>query len=829
MALSDEQLSAKTAELRSRLQNGLSLDDILPEAFAAVREASRRTTKMRHFDVQLIGGIILHQGKIAEMVTGEGKTLVATLPVYLNALSGKPVHVVTVNDYLARRDRDWMGPIYEMLGMTVGVIQNNMTNEERKVAYTCDITYGTNNEFGFDYLRDNMKVSLESQCQRGYYFAIVDEVDSILIDEARTPLIISGPAEESTNKYYLADRAARQLKKELHYTVKEKENAVILNETGIELAQTLVGVESFYTGENMEWPHHIEQALRAKELYSRDKEYIVKDNEVIIVDEFTGRLMPGRRWSDGLHQAVEAHENLKIREENQTLATITLQNYFKMYEKLAGMTGTALTEAMEFYSIYGLEVVTIPTNMALIRDTYPDVIYRTEEEKFNAIVEEIVRINETVRPVLVGTTSIENSERISDLLKRRGTKHEVLNAKHHEREAQIIAKAGQPGAVTIATNMAGRGTDIILGEGVAKLGGLHILGTERHEARRIDNQLRGRAGRQGDPGTSQFFLSLQDHVLRLFAPEWVSQLLLKLGMEEGQPLESRLVSNAIEKAQKRMESHNFDIRKQLLDYDKVMNEQRSLIYGQRQKILKGEDIKDMVQEMTKEAVYNSIDQFLPNDTKDWNFQGMADFLNHKFGLNYTEKDLAVAKGAINDLEEKIIKDLGTLYNQREETIGPEYLRNLERFILLDRIDEKWKNHLYAMDYLRSGIGLRSYAQADPKMEYKREGYRMFDEMLTAIRNEVAELVLKVKPVKELEEQLSRIWKISDVSHKELGSFESVKQQPVATSGTTAQSEEGMQPPVKKPRPFVGAGNVIGRNDPCPCGSGKKYKKCCGSR
>ncbi|MFH1230841.1 MAG: preprotein translocase subunit SecA, partial [Planctomycetota bacterium] len=596
---SDEQLRQKTDEFRQRLKEGQTLDDILPEAFAVVREASKRTTKMRHFDVQLIGGIVLHQGKIAEMVTGEGKTVVATLSAYLNALTSKPVHIVTVNDYLAKRDREWMGPIYELLGLTVGVIHAQMDNTERKFAYNCDITYGTNSEFGFDYLRDNMKATFESQVQRGYYYAIVDEVDSILIDEARTPHIISGPAEESTNDYYLAERVAKQLKKDSDYTIKEKENVVILTEQGIENAQKFVGVDSFYTGKNMEWPHHIEQALRAKELYHHDKEYIVKDNEVIIVDEFTGRLMPGRRWSDGLHQAIEAHENIKIREENQTLATVTLQNYFRMYEKLAGMTGTALTEAMEFFSIYKLEVVTIPTNQTLIRYTNPDMVFRTEEEKFDAIVEEIARINETGRPVLVGTTSIENSEKVSDKLKRQGIKHEVLNAKHHEREAQIIAKSGQPGAVTIATNMAGRGTDIVLGEGVAKLGGLHILGTERHEARRIDNQLRGRAGRQGDPGSSQFMLCLEDHILRVFAPQWVSQLLLKLGMVEGQPIESRMVSNAIEKAQKRMEAHNFDIRKQLLDYDKVMNEQRTLIYGQRQKMLKGENTKEMVMDMIK--------------------------------------------------------------------------------------------------------------------------------------------------------------------------------------------------------------------------------------
>ena len=824
--LSDEQLRNKTSEFRQRLKDGQTLDDLLPEAFAVVREASKRTTKMRPFDVQLIGGMVLHQGKISEMATGEGKTLVATLPAYLNALPGKGVHIVTVNDYLAKRDREWMGPIYEMLGLTVGVIQNNMDNPERKAAYACDITYGTNNEFGFDYLRDNMKVRFDSQVQRGYYFGIVDEVDSILIDEARTPLIISGPAEESTDKYYVAERVAKQMRKDTDYTVKEKENSVILTDAGIEKAQKLVGVDTFYTGQNMEWPHHIEQALRAKELYKKDKEYIVKDNEVIIVDEFTGRLMPGRRWSDGLHQAVEAHENLKIREENQTLATITLQNYFRMYEKLSGMTGTALTEAMEFFSIYKLEVVTIPTNKTLIRYSSPDLVFRTEEEKFEAIAEEIVRISSTGRPILVGTTSIENSERISEMLKRRGAKHDVLNAKQHEREAQIVANAGQYGAVTIATNMAGRGTDIVLGEGVAKLGGLHILGTERHEARRIDNQLRGRAGRQGDPGSSQFILSLEDHILRLFAPQWVSQLLLKLGMEEGQPIASRLVSNAIEKAQKRMESHNFDIRKNLLDYDKVMNEQRLIVYGQRQKMLKGEGTKEMAMEMIKEAIYGSVDKFLPEGSKEWDYQGLSDLLKQKIGVAIPVAELTALKNDVEELEERIIKEAAKSYAEREQTLGPEYMRNVERFIMLEKIDERWKNHLYAMDYLRSGIGLRSYAQIDPKMEYKREGYRMFDELLAGVKNEVAELIFKVQPVKELEEELARIWKISDTSHKELGSFETVKQQST-DSGATSQQGPGLQPREERPKPIIGSSRDVGRNDPCPCGSGKKFKKCCG--
>ncbi|MFA5793591.1 MAG: preprotein translocase subunit SecA [Candidatus Brocadiia bacterium] len=822
--LSDAQLSEQTVKLRERLKNGIFLDEILPEAFATVREASRRITKMRHFDVQLIGGIVLHQGRIAEMATGEGKTLVATLSAYLNALAGKGVHIVTVNDYLARRDRDWMGPIFEMLGLKVGVIQNAMGPDERRAAYACDITYGTNNEFGFDYLRDNMRVRISDQVQRKHFYAIVDEVDSILIDEARTPLIISGPSEESTDKYYKAEQVASRLVKDSDYTVKEKENAVILTDVGILRAQELVGVDSFYTGDNMEWPHHVEQALRAKELYKHDKEYIVKDGDVVIVDEFTGRLMPGRRWSDGLHQAIEAKEHLKIKEENQTLATITLQNYFKMYSKLSGMTGTAATEAMEFFNIYKLEVATIPTNKPLIRATNPDMVFRTEKEKFNAIADEISGVHETGRPILVGTTSIANSERVSEMLNRRGIKHEVLNAKHHEREAQIVAKAGQKDMVTIATNMAGRGTDIILGEGVAKLGGLHILGTERHEARRIDNQLRGRAGRQGDPGSSQFILSLEDSILRLFAPQWVSTILLKLGMEEGQPIESRMVSNAIEKAQKRMEAHNFDIRKQLLDYDKVMNEQRTIIYGQRQKIIEGQEVKDTIQRMVEDVCQNAIDKFLPEGAqrKDWDYSGMALYLKRKLGKEFPEhiEKLITDKDA-EEVESIVIKEVNRIYQEREQALGGEYMLNVARYVLLDKIDEKWKNHLYTMDYLRSGIGLQSYAQIDPKIAYKREGYKAFDEMLNSIKEEVADLVFKIEPMKDMEERLAALWKITSESHPEVGSFETAKKRPNEQAADNIAGDE-------KPVP-IKVEKQIGRNDPCPCGSGKKYKKCCGTR
>ncbi|MEK7448396.1 MAG: preprotein translocase subunit SecA [Planctomycetota bacterium] len=827
--LSDSQLKDKTAELKKRLSEGASLDDLLPEAFAVVREAGKRTVKMRPFDVQLIGGIVLHQGRISEMATGEGKTLVATLPAYLNALTGKGVHIVTVNDYLARRDREWMGPVYELLGLTVGAIQNDMNNADRKIQYACDITYGTNNEFGFDYLRDNMKIRFEDQAQRGHYYAIVDEVDSILIDEARTPLIISGPAEESTEKYYKAEQVAGRLKKESDYTIKEKEHTVVLTEAGLERAHEFVGIPSFYDlPEHMDWPHHIEQALRAKELYKLDREYVIKDGEIIIVDEFTGRLMPGRRWSDGLHQAIESKEHLKIRQENQTLATITLQNYFKLYRKLAGMTGTAVTEAMEFDKIYGLEVAVIPPNRSLVRNTYPDMVFRTEQEKFEAIIEEIVRIHETGRPVLVGTTSIANSERLSDLLRRRGVKHEVLNAKQHEREAQIVAQAGQPAAVTIATNMAGRGTDILLGDGVAKLGGLHILGTERHEARRIDNQLRGRSGRQGDPGSSQFVLSLEDNLLRLFAPDWVRNILYKLGMTEGQAIESRMISNAIEKAQKRMEAHNFDIRKHLLEYDQVMNEQRKIIYGQRQQVLKGEKLKEMVTEMIEERVFNTVDTFLPKGAgqKEWNYAGLAEFVQRKFALNFAEAE--IKDKPVSEIETIILNKVKAQYEERENRLTPDYMRKLERYILLDKIDETWKEHLYAMDHLKSGVGLRGYAQVDPKIEYKREGYRLFDRLIESIKDEVTGLIFKVKFDEATEAQLKDIWQPTEFSHQEIGSFEGMERRDAAAGSSRSPGRAGgpAQPAIEKSKP-VKSVSKVGRNDPCPCGSGKKYKKCCG--
>ncbi len=829
-ALSDEQLRAKTAEFRTRLADGRTLDDILPEAFACAREAGRRFLKMRHFDVQLIGGYALHKGKITEMATGEGKTLVATGSAYLNALEGKGVHVITVNDYLARRDTQWMGPLYHGLGVSVACIGHesdvylfdptfNPDPEDkmhclkpitRQEAYAADITYGTNHEYGFDFLRDNMKISLAEQVQqRGLHYAIVDEVDNILIDEARTPLIISGPAEDSTAKYFDAERLAAKLTKGPDYEVKEKEHLVVLTEEGIEKAQRLAGVTSFYEGENLDWPHLLENALKAKELYKRDKEYVVKEGEIIIVDEFTGRMMPGRRWSDGLHQAVEAKERVRIKEESQTYATITLQNFFKMYKKLAGMTGSAATEAMEFEKIYNLEVLVIPTNKAMRRSEMPDIVFRTSKEKYEAIVEEIHKIWEMGRPVLVGTTSIEKSELLSELLKRRGVKHEVLNAKHHEREAAIVAKAGQHGTVTIATNMAGRGTDILLGEGVATLGGLHVLGTERHEARRIDNQLRGRAGRQGDPGSSQFIVSLEDDLLRIFAPAWVSAMLKRLGMDEGVPIESRMVSRSIERAQKKMEAHNFDIRKNLLEYDGVMNEQRKIVYKQRQQILHGEGLREMVLEMIEKSVIGLIDRFLSKDVREdsWDWDGLSTAIERKFGRAI---DLAPLKGRrVSEVEDSLIEKCQEAYKARVQDVGEEASRRAETVVLLTTMDEKWKDHLYGMDQLRSSVSLRGMGQLDPKVEYKREGFEIFQQMLESIQDQVSDLIMKVRI--EADRKIEEKFRPTTFTKREVGQFE------------VANPDE---PAEEKPKPIV-SGEKIGRNDPCPCGSGKKYKKCCG--
>lgn len=796
-SLSDADLQAKTPEFKERLDHGEPLDDLLPEAFAAVREASTRVLGQRPFDVQLIGGIVLHQGKIAEMKTGEGKTLVATMPAYLNALTGEGVHIVTVNDYLAKRDTRWMGEIYNFLGLRVDTIIHGLDDEQRRLAYAADITYGTNNEFGFDYLRDNMKFSLEDYVQRDFHYAIVDEVDSILIDEARTPLIISGPAEESTQLYYVLDRVGRQLKRDQDFTVDEKARSVLVTEEGVARAERLVGLENLYDPRNIEALHHLQAALKAHNLFKRDVDYIVKEGQVLIVDEFTGRLMPGRRYSDGLHQALEAKEGVKIENENQTLATITFQNYFRMYQKLAGMTGTADTEAEEFKKIYNLEVMVIPTDKRMVRLDHPDVIYKTEDEKFRAVEEEIKECHQQGQPVLVGTTSIEKSEHLSRLLKREGIKHEVLNAKQHEKEAQIVAHAGQRGMVTIATSMAGRGTDIVLGEGVVATGGLHILGTERHESRRIDNQLRGRSGRQGDPGTSRFYMSLEDDLLRIFGSDRIKGLMGHLGMDDGQPIEHRLVSNAIEKAQKRVEGHNFEIRKHLLEYDDVMNKQREVIYAQRRQILSGaalqEDILDMSRELVEEMVEEYTADKLPEE---WDLEGLGSAFQRQFGFC---PPLANLDG---DLREYLLEQVEGRFTARGEEIGPDLFHWLQQRVMLQIVDNQWKDHLLSMDHLRDGIGLRGYAQQDPLREYQREGYDMFMDLIHRMQEEMVGTLfhLQVKPHQELPQEAQPAQQPMFFSH--------------GGDGAAPQPQQRQQ---KK----------TGRNDPCPCGSGKKFKKCCG--
>jgi preprotein translocase subunit SecA len=823
--LTDAEIRGWTDRLKSRLADGETLDDILVDAFALVREVSKRTpppggtTGLRHFDVQLIGGIVLHRGMIAEMATGEGKTLVATCPAYLNALGGGGVHVITVNDYLARRDREWMGPIYEKLGLTVGVIQSEMKNAARREAYAADVTYGTNNEFGFDYLRDNMKSALEDQVQRRGY-AILDEVDNILIDEARTPLIISGPSEGDTDKYGRADQFARKLKKEVHFEIKEKESQAILSEEGILEAQRLVGVDSFYGGKNMEWPHLLEQSLRAHHLFKRDVDYVVDvgesgQREVIIVDEFTGRLMSGRRWSDGLHQAIEAKERIGIRAENQTLATITFQNFFKLYKKLSGMTGTALTEAGEFLSIYKLGVMAIPTNVPMIRDDREDMIYASEQDKFYAIIDDIRERYEEGRPVLVGTTSIEKSERLSEALKRRGIEHEVLNAKQHAREAEIVAKAGERGRVTIATNMAGRGTDIKLTREVRTAGGLHVLGTERHEARRIDNQLRGRSGRQGDPGSSRFYLCLEDDLMRRFAGPKVSGMLQKLGLKDNQAIEHRWVSRSVERAQKKVEERNFEIRKRLLEYDEVMNEQRTMVYDHRQRILRGEDLREMMMRMVSGAVDRIVDTYCPKELEpsQWEMAEVGDWYKRKTGL-----DCPTLPPAGEDPTPVLIGALEALYDERAAEFGPELTDSVARFILLNAFDTRWKEHLYNMDALKSGIGLRAYANEDPKIAYKREGYLLFEEMLRAIEEEVCDLVFRIEIKGRDEEALKEkdVWGGAVAHHEDFASG----RDDMEAAAFQSQSQEA-------PKPFRREEPKVGRNDPCPCGSGKKYKKCHG--
>jgi preprotein translocase subunit SecA len=927
--LGDADFKARTAALRERVARAAAendgdvkavLDEILPEAFALCREVGRRVLNMRHFDVQLIGGMVLHEGKIAEMATGEGKTLVATLPVYLNALTGRGVHVVTVNDYLAKRDTQWMGPIYHALGLSVGVLQHeasylfdptvrtadlrmaNLRPCSRQEAYRADVTYGTNSEFGFDYLRDNMKFSAAEFVQRELYYSIVDEVDNILIDEARTPLIISGPSEESTDKYYVIDRIIPRLKRaatitsgKLHeieatttgdYIVDEKARTVALTESGVLTVEKLLGVKNLYEPANIDLVHHVQQGLRAHSLYKRDVDYVVKEGEVIIVDEFTGRLMPGRRWSDGLHQAVEAKEKLKIQRENQTLASITIQNYFRMYGKLAGMTGTADTEAAEFAQIYNLDVMVIPTNRPLIRTNHNDVVYKTLREKLNAVADEIQELYKIGRPILVGTTSIEKSEALSALLKRRGVPHQVLNAKpmYAEREAEIVAQAGRLKAVTIATNMAGRGTDILLGgtpkflasdlvrrgqasrdgldqaeyekvlaevrdmqryglletddpesyaaalarvrletdaehQRVVELGGLHILATERHEARRIDNQLRGRSGRQGDPGSSRFYLSLEDDLLRLFAQERIAKIMDKLGMQEGEPIEHPWVTRAIETAQKRVEAHNFEIRKHLLEYDDVMNTQRKIIYSERRKLLEGEDIREVIEGMMEEVLDGILELYTSEDTypEDWDMVGLAEAVKRQFDLqvSWTKEEVEALTRTL--LKDDLLPKIQGAYRAKEAQVGTDMMRYLERMILLQVVDAAWKDHLLAMDHLKEGIGLRGYGQKDPLIEYKREGFDMFEGTEARIAKDAIEYLLKVQVAVEPE----RVARATDLSEL-----------PLTPPGDGRRRRERELTPTRSLRPAAAPAVAaprakVGRNDPCPCGSGKKYKKCCG--
>ncbi|PLT48441.1 preprotein translocase subunit SecA [Paenibacillus sp. FSL W8-1187] len=800
VALTDEQLSAKTQEFRDRLEKGEELDDLLPEAYATVREAGKRVLGMRHFDVQLIGGMALHEGKIAEMKTGEGKTLVGTLPVYLNALLGKGVHVVTVNDYLAQRDSSIMRPLYEFLGMTVGCNLNSLSHEQKQEAYACDITYGTNNEFGFDYLRDNMVLYKEQMVQKPLHFAIIDEVDSILIDEARTPLIISGQAAKSTELYHAADKFVSRLKLEEDYTVDIKLRSVTMTESGVEKAERAFGIENLFDHANVTLNHHIQQALKARAIMKRDVDYVVQDDEVLIVDEFTGRIMSGRRYSDGLHQAIEAKENLKVQNESMTLATITFQNYFRMYRKLAGMTGTAKTEEEEFKKIYGLEVLQVPTNRTMIRQDTQDVVYKTENGKFKAVVEEIVERHKKNQPVLVGTVSIENSEKLSELLKKRGIQHKVLNAKYHAEEAEIISRAGQAGSVTIATNMAGRGTDILLGEGVHDVGGLHIIGTERHESRRIDNQLRGRAGRQGDPGSSQFYLSLEDELMRRFGAENIMGMMEKLGFEEDQPIESRLITKAIESAQKRVEGNNFDTRKVVLQYDDVMNQQREIIYKQRREVLFSENIRSIVMEMIQPVIQRIVDAHCPKEQvpEEWDLQAVVDYVHGNLlpEGSVSKEDLWGKEP--EEMAEFLFDKVTALYDEREAAMGEETMREFEKVVVLRAVDSKWMDHIDAMDQLRQGIHLRAYGGTDPLREYQFEGFEMFREMIETIQEEVSRYIMKAQVEQNLERQ-------------------EVAKGQVEVGGSSEGREA--RPAKREER--------VGRNDPCPCGSGKKYKLCHG--
>jgi preprotein translocase subunit SecA len=905
-ALSDIDLAAKTIEFKEKLARGASLDDLLIEAFAVVRETGRRILNMRHFDVQLIGGMVLHKGRIAEMKTGEGKTLVATAPSYLNALSGEGVHIVTVNDYLAKRDSEWMGRIHRFLGLRVGIIVHDLDDRERQENYGCDITYGTNNEFGFDYLRDNMKFNLQNCVQRGHNFSIVDEVDSILIDEARTPLIISGPSEESTDKYYKANKVIPHLKRgeviegkepgEKYttgdYTIEEKHRSAALTEEGVLHVERLLGIGNMYEPQNVEWNHHIQQSLKAHAIFQKDKDYVVKDGEVIIVDEHTGRLMPGRRWSDGLHQAVEAKEGVKIERENQTLATITFQNYFRMYKKLSGMTGTAETEAAEFEKIYKLEVMEIPTNRPLIRKENQDVVYRTEDEKFRNAAKEIMAFQERGQPVLVGTISVEKSERLSALLKKNGVRHEVLNAKNHEREAHIVAQAGRRGQVTVSTNMAGRGTDILLGgnaeamaqdvmrkqgkdpdreefkadwertleevkaacavehDEVVALGGLHIVGTERHDSRRIDNQLRGRAGRQGDPGSSRFFLSLQDDLLRIFGGEKMQNLMLRLGMEEDVPIESKMITKRIAAAQKAVEAQNFESRKHLLEYDDVMNKQRQAVYAMRRGLLEGVDQKERVLEMTKGVVGGIIDTRCPTSAHPENYDmaGLQTDMLTQFGVRIDPAALAGMNG--DQIEVELYEKAGAAYQAKEDLVGASLMREAERNIMLHVIDDQWKDHLLSMDHLKEGIGLRGYGQKDPLVEYKKESYDLYKDMRDRIEDETVRYLYFLRfeqnpgalPFADDDSEYEEDEEIAE--RKKIEAAQALEeQQRLAAQSAVQDMTRGIQKQHERElrdlqfagtngsganQPVANGGPKTGRNDPCPCGSGKKYKKCHGA-
>ncbi|MFO8024125.1 preprotein translocase subunit SecA [Thiohalophilus sp.] len=866
-SLSDDALRNKTAEFRQRLAEGARLDELLPEAFAVVREAAQRALGLRHYDVQLIGGMVLHQGKIAEMRTGEGKTLMATLPCYLNALPQTGVHVVTVNDYLAQRDAQWMGKVYEFLGMTVGTIGSGMPFEEKKAAYAADITYGTNNEFGFDYLRDNMAFSKEEQFQRNLGFAVIDEVDSILIDEARTPLIISGPSEDSSGHYYKINALVPKLIKQEEedgpgdYSVEEKNKQIYLTEEGhqhVEELLTEAGLlqegESLYDATNIGLLHHVNAALRAHVLFQKDVDYIVQNNEIVIVDEFTGRTMPGRRWSDGLHQAVEAKEGVEIQRENQTVASITFQNYFRLYDKLSGMTGTADTEAYEFQTIYGLEVVVVPTHKPMIRQDMVDKVYLTQPEKYQAVLDDIRDCRQRGQPVLVGTTSIEVSEFLSGVLKKEGISHEVLNAKQHEREADIIAQAGSPGAVTIATNMAGRGTDIVLGgnmgtgsgdgdesdevarertrkewqqrhDQVVAAGGLHIIGTERHESRRIDNQLRGRSGRQGDPGSSRFYLSLEDNLMRIFASEKVSALMQRLGMKEGESIEHPWVSRAIENAQRKVEGHNFDLRKQLLEYDDVANDQRKVIYEQRNELLSSNDISDTVKALREDVVHSMVSLYVPPQSieEQWDLPGLEEMLEAEFAVKLPVRQWLEEDDSLHEesLREKILTEIEAAYAAKEASVGNEVMRQVEKAVMLQVLDGQWREHLAMMDQLRQGIHLRGYAQKNPKQEYKRESFQLFSEMLDRIKQEAITTLSRLHvrsedDVEALEEQRRRQQHAEEMEfqHREVSAME---------EGQEAASADETAPAA----PYVREGRKVGRNEPCPCGSGKKYKHCHG--